>query len=352
MENLMKLYLDPKNLGSLGGVRRFYREVQDHVANQEQAKRILEESDAYTVNKETRRKFRRNKIIVTNLCQQYQADLADVKKYKEQNKGVQYLLVVIDCFSRKVSVTPLKDKTGTQVLAGLKKAFSDLNEPERLQTDKGTEFKNRTVQDFLKEHSVRHFTSENDDIKCAMAERFIRTLKSRIWRLFRKRVSTQYIDQLQNIVASYNNSEHSAHNMAPNQVSQDNSLTVYNRLYGGETEVRKPKYVVGDHVRISKNKTKMEKGYEYRFSEEIYEITNVLAHPVPMYRIKDELGKPIKGKFYEPELSYVRNFATKEHQIDKVLQRRGKKVKVRWLGYGPEHDQWIDASCVTERPFT
>jgi hypothetical protein len=196
----------------------------------------------------------------------------------------------------------------------------------------------------LQKQQVQLFTSENSDIKCAMAERFIRTLKSRIFRLFRHRVATRYIDKLSAIVQSYNHSGQSAHGMRPVDVSQDNSLLVYNRLKKVPPH-RKPKYTVGQHVRIAKDKSLFEKGYEYRFTEELFVIDKVIPHAVPVYILKDLQGEPIKGKFYESELSLVRNF-NEEFIVDRILKRKRNKVLVRWLGYGPGHDSWIDKNAL------
>jgi len=181
-----------------------------------------------------------------------------------------------------------------------------------------------------------------------MAERLIRTLKQKIWRLFRLRVSTRYIDKISDLVYAYNHTEHAAHGMRPVDVKQNNSLSVFNKLYGEMLMKRKPKFGVGDHVRIDKDKLKFEKGYEYRFQEEIFEIYKVVPHPVPVYLVKDAIGRKVEGKFYENELSLVRGLDQKENKIDQYIKERGNKVLVRWLGYGPEFDSWINKSDIKD----
>ena len=337
-----KIYLDPKNPGSFGGVKRL-REAAN--VSEKLAKEFLETRDEYSVNKEARKRFRRNPIVVTSLQQQYQIDLADMSRYKQQNNGTAYLLVAVDCFSRKVSVQPMKKKTGEETLEALKKVFADLGEPDKLQADKGKEFYNTTVQDYLKERQVILFSSENADIKCAMAERFIRTLKTRIWRLFRHRQNTVYIDKLQDIVTAYNNSTHAAHGLRPNDIRHDNSLTAFEALYKDMLKSRSPKFKTGDAVRISKQRGVFDKGYAYPFKEEVFTIEKVIRHAVPVYELKTWDGLHIHGKFYEPELSLVRNHdPNKAYPIEKILRRRGNKVLVRYLGYDKSHDAWINES--------
>ena len=188
-----------------------------------------------------------------------------------------------------------------------------------------------------------------NDIKCSMVERLIRTLKSRIWRYFHHVGHTRYIDKLQDFVYSYNNSVHKAHNKEPEDVTQDNSLEVFETLYGdmlNEPDKKKPRYKVGDRVRISKNKLEFEKGYEARFKEEVYTITKVITHAAPVYEIEDHSEVAVAGSFYEWELSLVRGYEQQEFFIEKVLKRRvyrrKKQVFVRWLNYGADHDSWID----------
>lgn len=140
MEKLLQIYLSPKNSGSFGGINRFYRSERNKVSSASKTKELLETLDVYTVHKEIRKKFPRNRVILTNLQRQLQVDLADVKKYKSENDGVRYMLVATDCFSRKCSVQPLKDKTGEQVKRGIIHGFKELGEPKKLQCDKGSEF--------------------------------------------------------------------------------------------------------------------------------------------------------------------------------------------------------------------
>ena len=351
MENLLANYLNPRSPGGLGGVERFYQSVKNRNVSRLTAKKLLQSSDPYSVNKETRKRFTRNRILVTNLGQQFQIDLADMRKYKNENDGVQYLLFAIDCFSKMASVQPLASKGAAHVKDALVQVMKDLGEPNKIQVDKGTEFYNATVAALMKRKLVLLFSSENDDIKCSMAERLIKTFKTRIWRLFRLRLSTEYMDKLQDLVYSYNRSVHSAHGMRPIDVKESNSLRVYNALYPEPVKPRRPLYKVGDCVRISKIKGRFEKGYEYRFQEKIYKVMQVLKHNVPTYRIEDLKGQAVKGQFYEPELSLLRgDIRDRIFPVEKIIRERRRNGKkeclVRWLGYDSEDDTWEECSKV------
>ena len=231
MDQLIAKYLNPRHPGSLGGIDRLLRSTGES-ENKETVLKALQHVDAYTLNKENRRKFPRNPVVVTNLQHQYQIDLADLSKYAEQNDGIRYPLVAIDCFSENASVQPLTTKEGPPVKKALELVFEELGVPLKVQFDKGTEFWNGTVQKFLRQKQVEMFTSENDDIKCCMAERLIRTLKSRIFRFYRFRLATRYIDKVQDFVYSYNHSIHSSHGQEPASVKHSNSLKTFDTLYG------------------------------------------------------------------------------------------------------------------------
>lgn len=76
--------------------------------------------------------------------------------------------------------------------------------------------------------------------------------------MFRHRVSTRFVDKLENIVYSYNHTVHRAHEMKPSDVNQSNSVSAHNVLYAAEEETA-PQCAVGTHVRIAKTNAQFEK---------------------------------------------------------------------------------------------
>jgi len=78
--------------------------------------------------------------------------------------------------------------------------------------------------------------------------------------------------------------------MCPADIKQNNSLQAFNILYKDLIQYKKPKFKVGDAVRIAKEKRTFEKGYEYRFHEQIFFVDKVIRHSVPIYVLKDERG--------------------------------------------------------------
>ena len=146
------------------------------------------------------------------------------------NDGVKYLLTSFDTFSKYAWVRSLKNKSGLCV----KEAFESIlreKGPLYLQTDKGTEFKNTLFQSQLAEYEIKFYTSENDDIKAAIVERFNWTLKTRMYRYFTHSKSYRYVDVLQDLVHSYNYTYHSSIGMAPASVNVKNERLVRQKIF-------------------------------------------------------------------------------------------------------------------------
>ena len=162
-----------------------------------------------TLHKPVRYKFRRNKVIVMSIDDQYQADLCDMTKYASQNDNMKFLLTCIDCFSKFAWALPIKNKTSSEIVRVLKIIFSK-RKCKRLQTDKGKEFLNKSVKQLLKDNAIELWISENEDVKASIVERFNRTLKGKMWKFFTAHNTHRYIDALPQLVNAYNNTTHSS----------------------------------------------------------------------------------------------------------------------------------------------
>ena len=143
------------------------------------------------------------------------------------------------------------------------------------------------------------------------------------------------------MVDNYNNTRHGSIKMTPTKASAKvNEKTVWFNLYGDiHPEPVKPKFSVGDRVRISKKKTTFEKGYTPRWTEETFTVSRVQYTDPPTYKITDYNGEEIQGSFYEQELQKT----TQEiYRIEKVIRKRGKRSLVKWVGYSDEFNSWVD----------
>ena len=246
---------------------------------------------------------------------------------------------------------PLKDKTGSSLVKAFRQIFKEGRKCLRLQTDKGREFRNKVFQGFLKDSKVDFFTTENDDIKAAIVERFNRTLKERLWRYFTKSNSSTYLSVLSQIVRAYNHSFHRSIQRAPIEVTTKNQEDVWHTLYGEKTGavVKRPKLKVGDRVHISKTRRVFKKGYLPAWTIELFTVNEVKYTTPVTYSIKDDHGEVLEGTFYEQELQKVRE--KEEYQIEAVLDHRltnkgQREYLVKFLGYDSSFNQWIPKNAV------
>jgi transposase InsO family protein len=291
----MEAYTNPSHAGSFRGIDSIQRhaKVDAHTARE-----WLMGEKSYTLHKQSKTKFRRRRTISRGINELWQADLVDLSLLSNENQSYRYLLTCIDVFSKYARVEPLKNKSGTTLTI----AFAKMIEKQQctlLQTDKGSEFLNASFQKLLKDRNIRHYTSENDDIKAAVVERFNRTLKGSMWRYLTHTSNGRYIDVLPQLVSSYNNTYHRSIKMSPSEVNVQNESLVRKRLYPLKAITIKWRYKVGQTVRMKQTKSVFRKGYEPSWTEEIFTIASLYPSDPPTYILKDLAGEAIKGKFYE-----------------------------------------------------
>ena len=183
--------------------------------------------------------------------------------------------------------------------------------------------------------------STNNEGKSVVAERFIRTLKSKIYKHMTSISKNVYIDKLDDIVDEYNNTYHTTIKMKPIDV-EDNTFININK----EINDKDPKSKAGDRVRISKCKNILAKGYTPSWSEKIFVIEKVKNTGPWTYVIKDLNGEEITGTFYEKELQKTNQ---EEFRIEKVIKRKGDKIHVKWKGYDNLFNSWIDKASLVQR---
>jgi len=161
------------------------------------------------------------------------------------------------------------NEDGREVANVFEKILSD-GIPNMVQSDKGTEFLNSTFQDMLKRRCIKFYTSENEDLKASVVERFNRTLKSKMCRYFTHKNTRRYVDVLDDMQHSYNNTYHRSIGMAPAEVDVVSKYLVRKRLYSLKPKSYKWKYEVGDRVRITMQKRPFRKSYLGDWSIEIF----------------------------------------------------------------------------------
>lgn len=359
---LASIYYDASDPGGYAALEPLLKSAREKGINasRRQINDFLAEQDAYTLHRQYRKRYQRNPIVVGGIDKQWQADLADMTSLSKHNDGFKYLLTVIDCFSKYAWAIPLKSKSSSALVLAFKTLLHKSNprKPNRLQTDKGTEFLNKDLQEFFNEKAIHHFASESDQ-KAAMAERFNRTLKGRMWRYFTANNTYRYVDVLDDLLHAYNHAKHRTIGMAPADVKVEHEDVIWNRMYpckkmkknsSSSSNPLKP----NDKVRLSKMKNTFEKGYMPNWTEEIFNISSKSQGPrQTVYKLRDWADEPIKGIFYPEEVQKVVTKADKTFRIEKILKRKkvaaGKKLYlVKWRGYPDKFNSWIDSRDVAK----
>ena len=350
---LSKIYFDVQNPGSFGGVRKLYVEAKKINPNIsfKSVKSWIENQLTYSLHKSIRNNFKRNRIIVQRKNDQFEADLVDMQLFSRYNSGYKYIITIIDCFSKFLYAFPLKNKTANEIINVFKRVFIK-ERPMKIRTDRGLEFDNNKVRSFFKDNDVIFFTSNDSKIKCAIVERVNRTLKSKMFRYFTSKGTRKYIDILQKLVDSYNNSYHRSIKMRPIDVNDENREQVFENIYSVKKyrdlfhRVPKQKYdaKVGDNVRLKYDLNPgMEKSYYPLWTDRTYKIEKIVSRDKkPNYKVGSENLHLNRG-YYPEEVQRIGQDVV--YRIEKVINSRRSKgieeVLVKYLGYPNEYNQWI-----------
>ena len=303
--------------------------------------------------KPKRNRFDRRHIYSPSIDDTWTMDLADFEKYTRVNKGYRYILVVLDVFSRYAWARPLKRKTGVEVADAFKDILNKAKDRKckKLFSDRGTEFYNANMHRVLQENGggIKLYSTYNDP-KASIAERFIRTLRSKIESNYILTQSTVWYNILPQLIHEYNTTRHRTIKMSPEEASKpENSEIVYHNLMSRKESVPSVKFVIGDKVRISVHKRMFEKGATANWSEEVFEVSDILPTRPITYRLQDLAGEQIEGGFYNEQLQRT---DLSIYRIDKVIRKRKRngvnEVLVRWSGYPDKFNQWLSADSVCQ----
>ena len=196
--------------------------------------------------------------------------------------------------------------------------------PNKIWVDKGSEFYNASFKKWLQDNDIVMYSTHNE-VQSVVAERFIRTLKSKIYKHMTSISKNVYIDKLDDTVDEYNNTYHTTIKMKPMDV-KDNIYINTNK----EINNKDPKFKVGDRARISKYKNIFAKGYTPNWSEEVFVIKKVKDTVPWTYVINVLNGEEITGTFYKEELQKT---SQEEFKIEKVIKTKGNKIYVKCKGY-------------------
>ena len=356
MEDVFKtVYYTAENPGSFSGRQRLKDETaklcKERISDKDAAEWLMKQ-DVYTLFRGARKNFKRNRTLVHGIDVQFQADLVDMVEYMADNDGYRYMLMCIDTFSKYAWVRCLKNKNAKTVVKAFEDILSEGRVPNKLQTDKGTEFFNNDFGKLMEKYKIHHFATSSE-IKASIVERFNRTFKGRMYRSLEARNSKRYIDIVHDITRAYNGAYHRSIKMAPADVTRDNEREVLNIMYQNRvTETPVFRFKPGDIVRISKARRTFGKGYKQSYTDEYFTISQRVYRKPPVYLLRDQLGELIEGTFYEAELQKIIVPEDFTYKIESIVSRKrqgGKKqLLVKWKGWPDKFNSWVDEKDIVE----
>lgn len=342
-ERLDKAYHEFDKPSSIRGVEALYATTK---ANRKDITNYLSKQDSWSLFKQVNTRNRqRRKVHVYRKNQTWGADLLDVSNMSRRNNGVTFLLVVKDFFTRYCWVKPLKGKSAPVVLQAIQTILNEAeSQPDSIISDRGGEFKNATVQKFLKSKKIA-FHYPNTRIKVGTVESLNRNIRMRITRYMEQEGMDNYLNVLPDIVAAINLAPNKSTGFSPHHLwTTDNNqdyLAAFQKVFGKEptNNTSEAKFKIGDVVRKIRERGTFEKRTrEPVWSQKLYRVSGIDSYYFPTtYRLESfEDGYPEIGPgFYGWELQLQEE--PKVWEVEKLVRKQKKNgvdgYVVKWRFY-------------------
>ena len=179
-DKAFKIAIDPKYDGYQKGlasmVCRFFNKIFSGRGITELNYQLADE-----LHKPIIRKFMKREVYSSFRDDIFGVDLPDMQWLSKYNKWIKYLLCAIDLFSKYTWIVPINNKKGISIINAFQKIISEGRKPNKTWADQGSEFYNNSFKDFLKINNTEMYSTYNEG-KSVVTERFIRTLKNKIFK--------------------------------------------------------------------------------------------------------------------------------------------------------------------------
>ena len=260
------------------------------------------------------KKFDRIQIQTHYKDECWSIDLIDRSSLAKYNKNYKFIFTIIDNHTKFAWAIPLKDKSGKSTTTAFKKLIeTSKRKPEKVWSDRGKEFYNKTFLNFLKQNEIQIY-STHSDLKAVFVERFNRTLLDLIKEPMYIEGKACWLNHINSALDKYNNRVHTTTRMTPFEAS--------NKPIDPPTFVNKPKqpkFQVGDYVRVPDKRNIYSKGYTTNWNRELFKIQKINPTNPITYTLEDENNEQITGKYYEQELlRSVFNFESNNKTLESM----------------------------------
>ena len=267
------------------------------------------------------KKFDRIKIIPHYKDECWSIDLIDRSSLSKYNKNYKFIFTIIDNHTKYAWAIPLKDKSGNSTTTALKSLIEKTKrKPDKIWSDRGKEFYNKTFLDFLKQNEIQIY-STNSDLKAVFVERFNRTLLDLMKKPMYIEGKACWLNHLDTAMEKYKNRVHGTTKMTPFEMSTNQKL-IPNNTEGAlrnNFKNKQLKFQVGDYVRVPDKRNLYSKGYTTNWNRELFKIHKINPTNPVTYGLVDENNELIEGKYYEQELlRSVFNFESNNKTLESM----------------------------------
>ena len=288
-ELLRNIYYDPET--GLQGVQSLYQKAKQQARESSLSLTIKRKDvDAWLKKQEVvqlhapREEVKHYYPIKSNgLDHIWQADLMDVSAQAHNNHGVNFLLCVIDIWSRYVWVRSLRNKNSKTVDAAMADILKEKRKPQLLISDNGSEFISRSFRKLMSDNGISQaFAEPGDHHRMGIIERLNKTVRGAITKYMTAFKTKSYFGVLDKLVKNYNNTEHSSTGSTPIEASTNPEKAAPKIIAKIEAKEAKARgdlttFEIGDKVRSLKNKVQFEKGAIPKYSASVHTVTGHIA---------------------------------------------------------------------------
>ena len=261
------------------------------------------------------KKFQRIQIQTHYKDECWSIDLIDRSSLSKYKKNYKFIFTIIDNHTKYAWAIPIKDETGKSTTTAFKSPIEkSKRKPDKIWSDRGKEFYNRTFLDFLKEQNF-HIYSTHSVLKTVFVERFNRTLLDLIKEPMFIEGKACWLNHLDTAMEKYNNRVHGNTKMTPVEMSTNQNLIPNNKNFKN----KQPKFQVRDYVKDPDKRNLYCKGYTTNWNRELFKIHKISPTNPVTYGLVVENNKQIEGKHYEQELlRSVFNFKSNNKTLENM----------------------------------
>ena len=282
-ELLRNIYYDPET--GLQGVQSLYQKAKQKAPTikRKDVEAWLKKQEVVQLHAPREEVTHYYPIKSNGLDHIWQADLMDVSAQAHNNHGVNFLLCVIDIWSRYVWVRSLRNKESKTVNAAMADILKENRKPQLLMSDNGSEFISRSFRKLMSDNGIgQAFAEPGDHHRMGIVERFNKTIRGAITKYMTAFKTKSYVGVLDKLVNNYNNTEHSSTGSTPIEASTNPEKAAPKILAKIEAKEAKARgdlttFEIGDKVRSLKNKVQFEKGAIPKYSATVHTVTGHIA---------------------------------------------------------------------------